>query len=368
MSSLDELVGAGLDVAVARREVARVSEQLSSTGTWAWDPNTDSVAWSHNMFRLLGLEPCELNPSLQVWVSQVHPDDRDRVERLISGARSGPKGPTTYRVRRPDGHVRHWHVVGMRPVEGRRGSVLLGCVRDITDSIRAEREHAAHAAVARALESCRSLEANAEALLGGIGTALAMDRGVFWARADDRAVPLAVWPADRGEELLANIGGTRLIPGQRLADRAWLSAEPVCAEVVEEAKWALVTDSREPKLQGALAIPVVRRQEVLAVLGFASRSPVEFTDQLRSTLVDLSRELGVFFSSRGVGTKPVPLTSREREILQLAADGCSGPNIARRLFLAPTTVKTHFEHIYAKYGVGDRAAAVATALRDGQIT
>jgi two-component system nitrate/nitrite response regulator NarL len=51
----------------------------------------------------------------------------------------------------------------------------------------------------------------------------------------------------------------------------------------------------------------------------------------------------------------------------MAADGLSGPAIARRLAISPGTVKTHFEHIYAKYGVPDRVAAVAKALRQGLI-
>ena len=61
------------------------------------------------------------------------------------------------------------------------------------------------------------------------------------------------------------------------------------------------------------------------------------------------------------------VTAREREILQLAADGLSGPTIAERLVLSPGTVKTHFAHIYEKLDVHDRAEAVARALRLGLI-
>jgi DNA-binding CsgD family transcriptional regulator len=64
------------------------------------------------------------------------------------------------------------------------------------------------------------------------------------------------------------------------------------------------------------------------------------------------------------GDQPLaPLTPREREILQLAAEGLSGPSIAERLFVSPGTVKTHFRNIYEKLGVRDRAAAVARGLR-----
>jgi two-component system nitrate/nitrite response regulator NarL len=55
-------------------------------------------------------------------------------------------------------------------------------------------------------------------------------------------------------------------------------------------------------------------------------------------------------------------------VLQLASEGLSGPLIAERLFIAPATVKTHFDHIYEKLGVGDRAGAVGHALRTGLIS
>lgn len=61
------------------------------------------------------------------------------------------------------------------------------------------------------------------------------------------------------------------------------------------------------------------------------------------------------------------LSTREREVLQLAADGQLIRDIADALFLSPGTVKTHFQHIYAKLGVHDRAAAVAEGLRTGLI-
>lgn len=62
------------------------------------------------------------------------------------------------------------------------------------------------------------------------------------------------------------------------------------------------------------------------------------------------------------------LTPREREVLQLAADGRSPPEIARILVMSPGTVKTHFQHIYKKLGAHDRASAVAQCLRGGLIT
>ena len=67
--------------------------------------------------------------------------------------------------------------------------------------------------------------------------------------------------------------------------------------------------------------------------------------------------------------EPMPrLTPREREVLQLAADGRSTNDIAALLVVSPGTVKTHLQHIYAKLEARDRASAVAIALRLGLIS
>ncbi|RPF36392.1 response regulator transcription factor [Streptomyces sp. TLI_185] len=60
-----------------------------------------------------------------------------------------------------------------------------------------------------------------------------------------------------------------------------------------------------------------------------------------------------------------PLSTREREVLALVARGTSNREIARELFISEATVKTHLTHLYAKLGVNDRAAAVATAYQRG---
>ena len=52
-------------------------------------------------------------------------------------------------------------------------------------------------------------------------------------------------------------------------------------------------------------------------------------------------------------------------MLKLIAAGLSIPTIASKLFLAPSTVKTHVQRLYEKLGVSDRAAAVAEAMRRG---
>ncbi|GAB3474721.1 response regulator [Amycolatopsis cihanbeyliensis] len=60
-----------------------------------------------------------------------------------------------------------------------------------------------------------------------------------------------------------------------------------------------------------------------------------------------------------------PLSRRELEVLDLVAAGSTNKETARTLFISEATVKTHLLHAYAKLGVKDRAAAVATAYERG---
>jgi LuxR family transcriptional regulator, maltose regulon positive regulatory protein len=56
-----------------------------------------------------------------------------------------------------------------------------------------------------------------------------------------------------------------------------------------------------------------------------------------------------------------PLTAREREVLEVLAQGASNQEIAKTLVIAPNTVKRHVQAILAKLGVRNRTQAAARA-------
>ena len=82
----------------------------------------------------------------------------------------------------------------------------------------------------------------------------------------------------------------------------------------------------------------------------------------------LSPSVAARLMSRFRGPRTGPLSHRELEVLELVAAGATNREAAARLFITEATVKTHLLNIYAKLGVGDRAAAVAEAFNRGLLT
>jgi LuxR family maltose regulon positive regulatory protein len=60
-----------------------------------------------------------------------------------------------------------------------------------------------------------------------------------------------------------------------------------------------------------------------------------------------------------------PLSPRERDVLRLLAQGLTNRAIARRLHVAPDTIRWHAKNIYSKLGAANRTQATALAQRFG---
>ncbi len=71
--------------------------------------------------------------------------------------------------------------------------------------------------------------------------------------------------------------------------------------------------------------------------------------------------------SRGATRRVPHLSPREREILDLLAQGLTGERIATQLFLSPETVRTHVRNAMEKLEANTRVHAIAIALRQGEI-
>lgn len=65
---------------------------------------------------------------------------------------------------------------------------------------------------------------------------------------------------------------------------------------------------------------------------------------------------------------PEGLTPQEMKVLRLVGDGLSNRQIAERMQVAPSTVRSHLKHLYGKLGLRSRSEAVTYALRNAGAT
>jgi DNA-binding CsgD family transcriptional regulator len=114
----------------------------------------------------------------------------------------------------------------------------------------------------------------------------------------------------------------------------------------------------------AIAVPLVIDRGLL-VSFVLNRYGADFSDRERA-LLDLVREpLAALYRvalARGRAPATLPVTPREREVLEWLAAGKTDREIGDILGLSPRTVQKHLQHVYEKLGVETRTAAVMRAL------
>jgi PAS domain S-box-containing protein len=349
------------------------TEESAGIGTWMVDLRTMKVTWSDQLFRLHGFQPGEVEPTMELGLSYIHPDDREEIlARTATWLESPAAGRSEYRVMLDDGTVRH--VIGESIVERDENEVpvrMFGTVRDVTDKLAIERELDSHHELSRALAEWDDLDEGMVDLLRRLGTAMGWDAANLWAQ-DDRGDSLVCrdhWSAkpDELSEFERAMREMRIPPAEGVVRRAWDQMEPISIEDASTDPYLFARTPSGPGLGSALLFPVVHEGETLAVLVFHGKEPRQLTDRLARTLRTFGQDLGRFLAARRGELGFGDLSDRELQVLQLAAEGLTTPQIAARLTIGPTTVKTHLSHTYRKLDVPDRASAVAKGLRQGLI-
>src|SRR5215475_1933289 len=110
--------------------------------------------------------------------------------------------------------------------------------------------------------------------------------------------------------------------------------------------------------------PVAGGGRTLRLFLFRGSGP-DFSERDRALLALLRPHLHQAYLDAESRRHPVPrLTPRQRDLLQLVAAGHTNTQIARRLGISESTVRTHLENIYQRLQVSSRTAAVTRAFAD----
>src|SRR6266567_6041585 len=115
-------------------------QRISHTGSWTWNVASGKVTWSEEHYRIFGFDPEKIEPSFQLFLETVHPEDRSFIERSLDEAVRDKSGfDLEFRIALADGSIKHVQGVG-RPVVDQSGEVdrYIGTTVDITERKRGE--------------------------------------------------------------------------------------------------------------------------------------------------------------------------------------------------------------------------------------
>src|SRR6266481_916880 len=115
-------------------------QRISHTGSWSWNVSSGKVTWSGEHFRIFGFDSEKTEPSFQLFLETVHPEDRSFIQRDLEKAVREKSGfDMEFRIALTDGSIKHVQGVG-RPVVEESGEVAryIGTTVDITQRKRGE--------------------------------------------------------------------------------------------------------------------------------------------------------------------------------------------------------------------------------------
>jgi PAS domain S-box-containing protein len=115
------------------RERLEVAVAAGRMGTWEWDTRTNVVTWSPELEAIHGLAPGSFGGTFEAYLADIHPEDRERVQRTIGESLSGRDHQLEYRIVWPDGSVR-WLEASGRLIRDAQGHPIgmRGVCRDVT--------------------------------------------------------------------------------------------------------------------------------------------------------------------------------------------------------------------------------------------
>jgi len=110
------------------------TESISHVGGWSWDVATDTVRWSDELFRIVGLNPADGTPSFAEHSGIYHPEDMAELKRVVGLTLSdGTPYEIELRAIRPDGETRVCLVTGFLERDAQGNARLFGSLLDITN-------------------------------------------------------------------------------------------------------------------------------------------------------------------------------------------------------------------------------------------
>ncbi|AKB28977.1 sensory transduction histidine kinase [Methanosarcina siciliae T4/M] len=115
------------------------AQKIAHLGNWNWNIVTEELYWSDEIYRIFGCAPQEFIATYDIFLSYVHPDDRENVENAIKEALNGKTYSIDYRIVLASGEERIVHGQGKVFFDEDVPVRMMGIVQDITGRKKAEK-------------------------------------------------------------------------------------------------------------------------------------------------------------------------------------------------------------------------------------
>lgn len=141
MTRTAELKDAAEKIEIVNKRLTE-AQRLAHIGNWEWDIINNKIIWSDELFRIFGLTPQTFEASYENYLLYIHPDDKDRVNKIVQEAYSNHQPYSFYhRIIQPDGNIRILHGRGEVVVNDKKEPVsMAGTAQDVTEIKQAENE------------------------------------------------------------------------------------------------------------------------------------------------------------------------------------------------------------------------------------
>lgn len=125
----------------AREHQLQEAQSLAHLGDWNLNFESGEMYWSDEVFRILGYQPHQFKPTLDSFISCLHPDDREKMEQARRQAGESGAMDLVHRILRPDGSIRHVHQLSRTCISDNGKLVSIsGTMQDITERVETEEQ------------------------------------------------------------------------------------------------------------------------------------------------------------------------------------------------------------------------------------
>ncbi|MDH5546265.1 MAG: response regulator [Gammaproteobacteria bacterium] len=279
-----------------RREISlKKAQQLGRIGNWSWDIDSKKMQWSDEMYSILGYALGEIEPSYDIFIERIHPDDLAMVK--LSQGKSFSRGDNhslDFRVTQRDGQIRWVHVeTQLQKNQNGKISRLQGILQDISERKFSELKREGSTRVLEMISRDEPLTDILLTIIRHVEILLPGRIGAFLFLDEEGQRFNEILAPGMSDSFVALVAEVDIASGScACGDTAMNNTTIVVDDILSDVRWNAYRDTAQKAgIRACCSVPVLLSSgKVLGTFALFSMRASEFTDQI----VELAREMANF--------------------------------------------------------------------------